>query len=138
MSAYEEWASNLQTLERNLKDGSGSPSPRKGPWDYIVIGGEVCPGVAQVSVKSASGLDVQKPKGGKRASIVDNGDPLLTITIKIELMPDELQEFRDFILPILRPPGKRRGRAPLEFSHPMGELLGRQHYSDSEHIHTAP
>jgi len=39
------------------------------------------------------------------------------------LQPDELEEFRDFILPDLKPAGKNSGRAPLTIEHPMCELF---------------
>ena len=110
------WGTNIATSERNAAQ---NVSPGPGEWDQVDLAGEVCPGTAQVRVKAPSNLDVQKPKGGKRATVKDDGDPLMTVDISLELQPDELQEFVQFILPILKPPGKNQGRDPVTIRHPM-------------------
>lgn len=121
MSSWVEWADNLDALERNAD--AGKP-PAADPWDVLILGGRDCPGIAQVNVRAASNLDKQKPKGGKRATVVDNGDPPVELSIKIQLQSNEAQRFRDDFLPILKPPGKRNGRARLEITHPMAEMVG--------------
>src|SRR5690606_39927556 len=54
-----------------------------------------------------SGLDIQKPKGGKKATIRDEGAPPAQLDIEVELLPEELQEFESHI-PLLRPRSKNR------------------------------
>lgn len=120
-NTFSQWCLDLDSLPQNIGIG---PGITKGPWDYVVLGGQVVPGVARVTVDSGSGLDVQKPKGGKKATIVDNGDPPAKVTIELELLPGDVEEFRDFIIPILRPRGKNSGRAPLEIQHPNCEMWG--------------
>lgn len=112
------WAKNLHTLQTNVDSGQGG-TPQKSEWDYVILGGYICPGIARVTVKVGSGLDVQKPKGNKGATITDNGDPPLGVTIEIELQPDEFGTFVQYILPTLRPPGRNGGRAPLKVGHPL-------------------
>lgn len=118
MASFEEWSKNIQTLNPS------QPTPSDTSWDKVFLGGDIVPGVAKVSVRKKSGLDIQKPKGGKRASIVDNGDPLAKVTIRLEMFADEYKEFRDFILPIIAPKNKSGGREPLEIGHPHAQMYG--------------
>ena len=111
------WAKDLQTLE-----GNTGPTPANTEWDYVLFAGEVCPGVARVSANAPSDLDRQKPKGQKKTFTVDNGDPPIKFEIDILLQPSEMEEFRDFIIPILRPKSKTGGREPLSFEHPLAEF----------------
>jgi hypothetical protein len=121
VSTFQKWARGLDSLPENI---GKNPGITKGPWDYVVLGGQVVPGVAIVDVSMGTGLDIQKPKGGKRATIVDDGDPPAEVEIKLLLQSDDMEAFRDFIMPILREPGKNGGRQPLEISHPNCELWG--------------
>lgn len=121
MSTFQRWARGLDSLPENI---GKNPGITKGPWDYVVLGGQVVPGVAVVDVTMGTGLDIQKPKGGKRATIFDDGDPPAEVSIKLLLQSDEMEGFRDFIMPMLREPGKNGGRQPLEITHPNCELWG--------------
>jgi hypothetical protein len=113
------WAPDVNYDEQGNRIGGQVSS-----WDVVVIGGVYWPGIAKVNVKAPSGVDVQKPKGGKRAKIEDNGDPPLDIDITVTLTPAELQEFTSKVVPLLRPRGKTKGKQPLEFLHPMAEVWG--------------
>lgn len=95
---------------------------REPDWDQLYLGGMRVPGVARVQVKLPSGLDIQKPKGGKRATIRDDGDPPAQLDIEIELQPHEMAEFEGLI-PFFRARSKN-GRAPLEIAHPNAALWG--------------
>lgn len=104
----------------------GVPNPnRTEDWDVLFLGGQRVPGVAYVDVKLGSGLDVQKPKGGKKATIRDEGAPPaeLDITIKLDPSKDEITKFQAFI-PKLRPRSKSGAREPLEIGHPQAALWG--------------
>lgn len=116
------WAKNLHTLQTNIDSGQ-SGTPTRSAWDTIKLGGSVCPGIARVTIKVGSGLDIQKPKGNKGATITDNGDPPLGIVIELELQPDEMDDFVREILPGLRPPGRNGGRSPLTIEHPMAAIV---------------
>lgn len=126
------WARNLSTFNRETEGLSESELVRyqeearfeQESWDVVVLGGTVCPGVATVSAQAPSGLDHQKPKGQKKTFTVDNGDPPVRLKVKVELLPDEFIQFRDNVLPILRPRSKRGGRDPLSIGHPMAEFFG--------------
>ena len=116
-----QWARSLELLPENVGVG---PGIEISPWDYVVIGGEVAPGVVQVTVNADMGLDVQKAKGNKRATIQDNGDPPAKVKIVFFLQGGDIEEFRDFIIPLLRPRNATGGRPPLEIEHPECELWG--------------
>ena len=128
------WARNLTTYNQDIAGLSESELAQyeeearfeREAWDVVVLGGSICPGVATVSARAPSGLDFQKPKGQKKTFTVDNGDPPVEIEIKVELQADEFVQFRDKILPILRPRSKNGGRDPLSISHPIAEFFGVQ------------
>lgn len=119
------WARNLQTEQRNLADGR-VPGGQATAWDVVKFGDDrlVCPGIAKVSVTSSGALDVQKPKGGKKATITDQGDPPTSVSIQLRLQPDDLQVFADYVLPVLRPRSAKGARQPLRCEHPMLTVLG--------------
>lgn len=116
-----QWARTLELLPGNEGAGTGAA---QGPWDYVVLGGEVVPGVAQVEVSASTGLDIQKAKGGKGAVVKDNGDPPASVKITFLLQGGDIEEFRDFVVPLLRPRDATGGRPPLEIQHPNCELWG--------------
>lgn len=102
------------------------PAPdwwRTEDWDALYLGGKRIPGVARVNISLPSGLDIQKPKGGKKATIRDEGAPPAQLDIEVELLPEELQEFESHI-PLLRPRSKNGARDPLEIGHPNARLWG--------------
>lgn len=102
------------------------PAPdwwRSEDWDALYLGGKKFPGVARVNVALPSGLDIQKPKGGKRATIRDEGAPPAELDIEVELLPKELVEF-EALIPLLRPRSKNGARDPLEIGHPQARLWG--------------
>jgi hypothetical protein len=94
-------------------------------WDYALIGGKAIAGIVRVDVELPSGLDVQKPKGGKKATIADEGTPPAELTIECEFVsPIQLENFQANIMPLIRPPAKAGARDPLEFIHPNAQLWG--------------
>ena len=104
------------------QDGTDQISEPTNEWDIAIFAGQLCPGVARVEADVPDNLDRQKPKGQKGETTVDNGDPLVEFDIEIELQPSELQDFKDRILPILRPRSKTGGRTPMTFVHPQARL----------------
>lgn len=92
-------------------------------WDTCILGGKQLPGVVRVSVSLPSGLDVQKPKGGKQATIVDDGDPPADVDIEIEITEDDIPAFRSCI-PVLRARSKNGARDPLAIVHPNTAMWG--------------
>lgn len=93
-------------------------------WDVLYLGGTWIPGVARVHVTLPSGLDVQKPQGGKGASIADDGAPPATLTIEIEFVDNETLNDFARVVPLLRPVAKGKARDPLEITHPNAQLWG--------------
>lgn len=126
MSSFVPWSTDLQAkqLEQDLIGGGGQPSPQASVWDLLILGGEPVPGVARVEVTPGSGVDVQKPRGSKRAYVEDEGDPPDELSIEITLTPAEAKLFRDKIVPLIKPRNKSGGREPLEISHPQAEFWG--------------
>lgn len=92
-------------------------------WDVLRLGGQVMPGVAQVTVDLGSGLDVKKPKGARRATIRDEGAPPATLRVEIELLHGEMAAFES-VKKLLRPRSVDGAREPLEISHPQAQLWG--------------
>ena len=92
-------------------------------WDVLFLGGKRVPGIAYVNVKLGSGLDIKKPKGGKKATITDEGAPPSELDVTIKLEPEEMTDFQSFI-PKLRPRAKSGAREPLEIGHPQAALWG--------------
>lgn len=92
-------------------------------WDVLFLGGKRMPGIAKVTLSLPSGLDVQKPKGGKAARISDDGTPPAELSIELTLQPHEMEAFRA-VHPILRPRAKSGAREPIEIAHPQAALWG--------------
>lgn len=92
-------------------------------WEVLYLGGERLFGVARVDIKLPSGLDIQKPKGGRRATIKDEGTPPAVLDISIELLPIELALF-ELQIGLLRPRSKNGARDPIEIGHPNARLWG--------------
>lgn len=92
-------------------------------WEVLILGEKRMPGVARVEVTIASGLDVQKPKGAKRAKIRDTGTPPASLSIELEFNADELAQLEDAI-GLLRPRSASGPRQPLAITHPQARLWG--------------
>ena len=92
-------------------------------WDVLFLAGNRMPGVARVSITMKGGLDVKKPKKGKKAKVQDEGIHPARIEIELELQSDELEEFERAI-PDLRPRSKDGSRNPIDISHPNARLWG--------------
>lgn len=92
-------------------------------WDTCTLGASKIPGEVQVIVTLPDGLDVKKPKGGKKATIQDNGDPPAELTIIVTLGPEDLQAFKSLV-PTLRKRTKTGARDPLKIVHPNPNFWG--------------
>lgn len=105
-------------------------------WDILRLGGVRLPGVAKVKAKLGSGLDVKKPKGGKKASIKDDGDPPGELDVELDMDHADVVAFAE-IVPILRATTKDGAREPLKCEHPEAYLWGIHNVTvgdiDSDH-----
>lgn len=93
-------------------------------WDVLVLDGNPMPGVAQVSIDCPPGLDIQKPKGGRAARIVDNGLPPVMLHVKLTLKNvAEVNALAPF-MPILRPKAKGAATRKVKVTHPQALIWG--------------
>lgn len=106
-----------------LAHWNDADSPAHG-WDFVWLGGELLPGVAQVSVKLGSDLDVKKPPGGTGATIRDQGDPPAEVTIVLNVANQAELDQLESMRPKLRPKSKTGARDPLEIQHPNPNFWG--------------
>lgn len=90
-------------------------------WDVLILGGVRMPGVARVKVKLPSGLDVRKPKGGKKGRVRDGGVQPARVDIELELFADEMGELQQ-VIPKLRPRAVGAPQEALSISHPNCRL----------------
>jgi hypothetical protein len=90
-------------------------------WDVLRLGGVRIPGIAKVTGALGSGLDIKKPKGGKRATIKDDGDPPGELDVELDMSHEDVVHFAE-VLPILRAVTKNGARDPLKLEHPMAYL----------------
>ena len=113
------------TWQKDLRqENPNQPTPQGTAWDYVVLAGDIAPGVATVDITAPDGLDRKKAKGKKRATITDNGDNPLEVEIELVLLPGDIDYFREVTLPTLRPRSKTGARQPVSIEHPMAEVWG--------------
>lgn len=111
------WANKMNTDDDKL-------GGKRSDWDIIKLGGVTFPGVAEVTLNTPTGLEVKKPRGGKRGTITDTGDPLVSFDISLILLPDDWDEFVKSALPLLKNRSKTKGRDPIQFVHPYATAAG--------------
>lgn len=92
-------------------------------WEVLFLGGKRMPGVARVEISLPSGLEVHKPRGGKKARIKDIGVPPAEVEIELELLSYEMPEL-ERVIDLLRPRAAGGARKPLEIGHPNARLWG--------------
>jgi hypothetical protein len=92
-------------------------------WEVLFLGGRRMPGVARVEIQLPSGLEVHKPRGGKKARIKDIGVPPAEIEVELELLPEEMPGL-ERVIDLLRPRAANGARKPLEIGHPNARLWG--------------
>jgi hypothetical protein len=90
-------------------------------WEILRLGGVRVPGVAHVEGDLGSGLDIKKPKGGKKATTKDDGDPPGELDVDLDMDHADVVAFQA-MLPILRAVTKDGARDPLKCEHPMAYL----------------
>lgn len=93
-------------------------------WDVLVLDGNPLPGVAQVSIDCPPGLDIQKPKGGRAARIVDNGLPPVMLHCKLTMVSVEQVNALSGFMPILRPKAKGAATRKVRVTHPQALIWG--------------
>lgn len=96
---------------------------RSGAWDTLYLAGEALPGIARVDIELPSGLDVQRPKGGKKACVKDEGIPPAEVNVELEMLYEHVAAFEKRIN-LLRPKAVGKGRDPVEVTHPLCALWG--------------
>ena len=93
-------------------------------WDYLYLAGRRVPGIVTVTATAHSGITTAQPKGSKKASQKDKGAPPVKLQVETELQPDEIDEFEQEIVPLLRPRNLFAPREPLEIAHPEARIWG--------------
>lgn len=96
---------------------------QSGEWDVLYLGGQRMPGVARVEIDLPSSLDVQKPKGGKKAVVQDKGAMPATVKIELELLPEDLPDL-DSAISKVRARAKNGVQEELAIAHPNARLFG--------------
>lgn len=102
------------------------PVPELGAaWDTLRLAGRVvqCKN-PDVHVTLPSGVDPQKPKGGKKSKNKDQGDPPAKVKIKLQLADDAQRNAFLALVPFLRPHSKTGARNPIEIIHPNTAFWG--------------
>lgn len=92
-------------------------------WEVLFLGGKRMPGVATVEISLASGLEVQKARGKKKARVKDGGIPPADVSIELELLPEELPAL-ERVIDLLRPRSTHGARRDLVIVHPNAKLWG--------------
>lgn len=93
-------------------------------YDTLWLDGKPLPGVAEVSLKLNSGIDIQKPDGKVGARIVDKGEHPPQLHVKLTFPNvEELQLLMPF-MPILRPRAKGAAKKPVSVMHPQAMIWG--------------
>lgn len=116
-----EWTTDLFS---NLENFKNTVEGDRSQWDTLFLNKTAVLGVVQVTAKIDTGTDVQKAKGQKRASVVDNGSSPVKFTIRIEMQPGEITAFARDIVPLVRPKTKTTGQPRLKIVHPEAALWG--------------
>ncbi len=93
-------------------------------WDVVILAGQELPGYAKVDVVLPTGLDVQKARGAKGATIRDTGDNPAKVKIRTALEDREELDALQAMVPLLRPRGKTSARDPLTIVHPNANFWG--------------
>lgn len=92
-------------------------------WNVLLLGDGPMPGVAECHVTMPSGVDVKKPKGGRRARARDTGSPPAKLSIILTLLPEDMASF-ERLLPLLRPRGENGVMDPVSIAHPNARMWG--------------
>lgn len=108
-------------------------------WEVLMLDGKRVPGVVTVGTHKPSSLDKKKPKGGKKAVVVDTGEHPVEFEIKVELQPgtlipeegttevqhetqNELDDFHAQIMPSIHKRNKGGVLQPITIAHPQAAL----------------
>jgi hypothetical protein len=100
--------------------GAGVP----GIWDVVYFAGEVCPGVAKVSLKLGADIDKRRKKGQKKSKPIDCGAKPAELDIELTLLPQELETFVAMFVPLLFSLSKTDAQNPISVGHPSLEIWG--------------
>ncbi len=97
-------------------------TPRQRHIDVLKLGGVIVPGSSMLRVREGDGLDHKKPKGGKKASTFDNGDPLVEIDVTTTMVFEEDFDAWKRVRAILKPRTKAGARSPLAIENSIAAL----------------
>lgn len=115
------WTTDLLGTINNVENTVAGP---RSEWDILFLGGIAVLGVVKVRARIDTGTDVQKARGQKRASVVDNGSAPVAFTITIEIQSGEITAFARDIVPLIRPKTKTQGQPRLKIRHPEAAIWG--------------
>lgn len=94
-------------------------------WDQLWLGGQLFPGIAQLSGPGIKRkLDEKNPKGASGASLTDEGDELAHFDVKLKLWTEAHKDEFERLLPDIHPRRKGGPKSPIEIYHPVAALLG--------------
>ena len=94
-------------------------------WDTVILGGDVWPGLADVSGSGVvRKIDVKKGKGNDGATIKDEGNELAKLTITLTIYNETDWQLLQTLLPKIHPRQTGGPRQPIEIIHPKAALLG--------------
>jgi len=98
-------------------------------WDVLILGGEVWPGLPDVTSTTSRAIDAQKKAGDDGGALVDQGYEPAKVKITIRVWLREQWEELQRLLATVHPRRKGGVRTPLDIWHPETLLKGvRQVY----------
>ncbi len=112
------WAKDM------MQSGEDYAGPQPSEWDVVYLGGEILPGIANVTVTTAGDIDERKSAGVRLSTPIDKGEKAAKVNITLTVLPAFYDRLREVIAPILRPQTKTGARSPLAIQHPLCELWG--------------
>src|SRR5688572_32514624 len=88
-------------------------------WNFVWLGEDLLPGIAEVTAEKGRAIDVQKSPGSDGATIKDNGFEPGTVDITLRILTREQWEAWQDVLPKIDPQkaGGRSEEQRLNSSH---------------------
>ncbi len=93
-------------------------------WSVVWLGGELLPGLAEVTTAPSRDIDVQKSSGSDGARLKDTGYQPAEVTIALRMSSQEQLQAWEALLPSLHPRRPGGLRQPLAIQHPNPNSFG--------------
>lgn len=120
-----------------ITDGYEGPTYSDNPWDFVMLGGFMSPGVATVTCKPKLKIDQHKPNGGDGAAVIIRGHEPAKVEVQIKVWtPKQWEILQDLISRVWRRPGKAskqdrpgatggvKPTGAIDIQHPACSLYG--------------